>query len=278
MEVILKDLNENQKNIYLGFLEIIRNQDKIPEAIISNSSALRFLMSVDFKVNEALQSVRKSYEWRLKMNWAEIENFDQNLVQLMVECVKIGFYGEDFEGRPIKIVRPLDFDIDLALQKIPQEKSFHFQMGNTERMVNIVFPMLTNRYQRHIYNQVVIVDIKHINFGKLLANPKMMDLGKARSSIFQDNYPEITHKTVIVNAGTMFYAFWKIVSIFLKKKTLDKISIFNENYLPELLKITTIEKIPSCLGGLCPCEIDNYTNFYDAEWERSIQERRLRLK
>ena len=211
---------------------MVRNFDKISPQEMSDSTILRFLRSVDFNVKEALLAVRKSIEWRRSFDWNAIRYIDYGLVQTLLEYTKVGYYGEDFQGRPIKIVQPADIDPGEILKKIPQEKTFHFQLGNIERLVNIVMPHLSKKYNKHIFNQVVIVDIKNVNFSRFMANPKMMDMGRARSSLFQDNYPETTGKTIIINAGGFFNAFFKIVSVFLRKKTLEKITICNDNYLP----------------------------------------------
>lgn len=278
MEVILKNLNPQQKAIYLDLIDIIRNQDKISEKDFSNSTVFRFLVSVEYKIKDALISIRKSYEWRKTFDWKQIQQIDPEYYRLIMENVKVGFYGEDFDGSPIKIIQPADFDPVSALEKIPEDKSFIVQLANTERQINIIFEMCTQRQQKHVHSCTVIVDIKNFQFGKLLSHPRMMTLMKARSSIFQDNYPEITHKSIIINAGIFFYAFWKIASVFINKKTLSKVTILNEDFLPELLKITTIDKIPECLGGNCPYEIDNYPNFFDQEYYQSTQENRLTLK
>lgn len=276
LERIMSDLPEDKKAILVDFLHVVRNFEKVAVDEMSDTQIFRFLKSFEFVPKEALPAVRKSVEWRRSFNWNEIRNIDNELVTALLEFTKVGYYGEDFEGRPIKIVQPGDVDPGEILKKIPQDKTFHFQLANIERLVNIVMPHCANKYNKNIHMQVVIVDIKNVNFGRFMSNPRMLDLARARSSIFQENYPETTARTVIINAGTVFYAFFKIVSVFLRKKTLERIVIMKDDYLPELLKLTTLDKIPVSLGGTCPFEIDNFPNTFDGELSKSYQEKRLK--
>lgn len=276
LERIMNDLPEDKRAVFVDFLHVVRNFDKVTVDEMSDTQVFRFLKSFDFVPKEALISIRKSVEWRRSFNWNEIRNIDWQLVTMLLEFTKVGYYGEDFEGRPIKIVQPGDVDPGEILKKIPQDKTFHFQLSNIERLINIVLPHCAAKHNKNIHMQVVIVDIKNINFGRFMSNPRILDLARTRSGIFQENYPETTARTIIINAGTVFYAFFKIVSVFLRKRTLERIVILKDDYLPELLKLTTIDKIPVALGGSCPYEIDNYPNTFDAELNKSYEEKRLK--
>ena len=256
---------------------IVRKEDSILESDYSDSTVFRFLASVDFNMKEALTAIRTSADWRKKFEWNEIENINPELVQTLLSYTKVGYYGHDFEGRPIKIVQPMKVDIDNILKNIPEGKTFHYQVGNAERMINIIFPLTSQHFDKHIYHQVVIVDLKNIEFGQFVKNPKLLDMARSRSKIFQENYPETTHKTVLINASGVFYVFWKIVSVFMKKKTLDRITILKDSYIGELLKITTIDKLPECIGGTCQYEIDKYPNLFDADYQKSVDAKKLRL-
>lgn len=271
-------LAEKERGVFAEFLHVVRDFEKIPAEEMSDSTVLRFLQSFDFNVKETLPAVRKSAEWRRSFDWEEIRNIDYTLVNDMLSMVKVGYYGEDFEGRPIRIIQPSGMDVNQAMDKIPKEKTFHFQLGNIERLVNIVLPHQTRKHGRHVYMQVVIVDIKNVNFTKMIGNSRVMEMARTRSALFQDNYPELTAKTFVINAGAFFSGFFKVISVFLRKKTVERMKLLNgpDSYLPELLKVTTLDRLPVSLGGTCPYEIDNFPNSFDAELAASYDQRRLK--
>jgi hypothetical protein len=273
--LILASLPPKESAIYRDFIHVLREFEKVTPDEMSDSTVFRFLQSVDFNVKEALPAVQKSIAWRRSFDWDSVRNFDYTIIAPLLEATKIGHYSEDFEGRPIRIIQPANIDPGDVIDKIPKDRTYHFQLGNMERLVNIILPHQTRKHNKHIYMQIVIVDIKNLNFSKMMGNSRVMDMARTRSALFQDNYPELTAKTIIINVGTFFYGFFKVVSVFMKKKTLDRMVILKDNYLPELLKHTTLDKLPVSLGGTCPYEIDNFPNSYDAELATSYQQKRL---
>lgn len=85
--------------------------------------------------------------------------------------------------------------------------------------------------------------------GKL--SKKCRDVIKIAISIGQDNYPEIMFKMLIINAPMMFRGAWSVVSPFIDKKTVNKISILGNKYHKDLEKYVDSSNIPEELGGEC---------------------------
>ncbi len=55
---------------------------------------------------------------------------------------------------------------------------------------------------------------------------------------------------MIINAGLVFWAAWKLIKPFVDKHVLEKIEIIGENYLKHLELWIDKQNIPKTLGGL----------------------------
>jgi len=277
LEKILKGLNFQNQAKFIKAVTIIREEHNIPETVASDSTILRFFLSVQGNVDETIAGVRKNAEWQKTYPFDKVLSLDLKKFDLFNQCIKMGFYGTDQKGRPIRIIYISNFEPDLLIDNYSEEELTHFFVQYLERIINIIFPVASDRCNSHVSNILSIIDIKDLNVSKILFNKRLIDLFQNMSKAFQDNYPEMTYRAVIVNANVLFLGLWKILSVFVKQKTVDRICIVGEDYLPELTKYTTVDQLPTCLGGTCPHEVDKYPNFWDAELERSIQEKRFKL-
>lgn len=65
-----------------------------------------------------------------------------------------------------------------------------------------------------------------MNFTRVLSKKsELVDFLKLSSGVAQDNYPEIMHKLLIINAPMMFNLIWLLVKGFFDEKTVKKINI-----------------------------------------------------
>jgi len=278
MDFYLKDLKQNEQVALIKLVTILREQERISEDEFSTSAICRFMKANECDIAKSLSQITESLKWRRTYNWKHVVDMDMDKVNTFHTMMKFGYYGEDPRGRPIRIMQPQPCNIDEQFVALGSDVIFAFQVGLMERSINIVFELCSRKYGRHISNQITIVDVKFLEIGKILTSSDMINFGRTKAPLLQLNYPELGFRGIIINAGPVFYSLWKVFSVFLNKKTVDKIRICNENYMHELLEVTSLDKIPVSLGGTCPYEIDNYPNFYDQEFYNSLQEKRLGLK
>lgn len=278
MEVYLRDLKQNEQVLLIKLHTIIRQSEGIPATLVPDASLFRFLRANNFDLTLAVNQIKECANWRRTKDWAAVQGLPQEVVQLMFGAARFGFYGEDAKGRPIRYIVPQKVDWDKMWLQVGANRVFDFQIAMLERMVNIVMELCTRKYNRYVYQMITIVDVKDLEVSKIISNTDMISFMRTKAPEFQLNFPELTFKAVIINAGPVFYTLWKIVSVFFKQSTIEKIRICNTDYLGELLEITTIDKIPKEYGGTSPYEIDNYPNFFDQEWYAAWQENRLSLR
>lgn len=278
MEVYLRDLKQNEQVLLIKLHSIIRQNEGIPANIIPDAALYRFLRANSFDLQQTVNHIKESAAWRKTKDWVSVQTLPQEIVQQMFGATRFGFYGEDVRGRPIRYIVPQKVEWDKLWGQIGPNRVMDFQVAMIERMINIVMELCTRKYNRYVFQMITVVDVKDLEVSKVIGNTDMISFMRSKAPEFQLNFPELTFKAVIINAGPIFYTLWKIVSVFFKQSTIEKIRICNTDYLGELLEITTIDKIPKEYGGTCPYEIDNYPNFFDQEWYSSWQENRLTLK
>ena len=68
-------------------------------------------------------------------------------------------------------------------------------------------------------------------------------------NVFQDNFPELLRRAIIIRAPWLFYGMWKLVKPALDPRVREKISIVREDYEEEIQKFLERDQIPKFLGG-----------------------------
>ena len=67
---------------------------------------------------------------------------------------------------------------------------------------------------------------------------------KEMSSVTSHNYPETMHKSVIVNAPSIFSSIWTLVKPMMHPRTVKKFIILKSNYQEELYKYIPVQNLP----------------------------------
>ena len=275
IDFLLKSLSDRGQVLFIKLITILREEKKVPEAVMSNVQAFRFFIGNGKDVNLALEAIEQNIKWRstFQFDWPGL--VDEAYEKKLQDYVQVNYYGTDFKGRPIRIIQVKHFDPDEFVNAFEEKEFIANEARRLERFVNIILPICSRDAKRHIEGALVIVYIKDMNIKGLLLKPKTIDTLKNVSKVFQPNYPELTYKCIVINSGLLFSGLWKLISVFLKKQTVDKFTILNDDYMPELLKYTTIDKIPKKFGGTCPYDIDSYPNIFGKEMQDSIDQKRL---
>ena len=275
MEMLLAALKDDERPQFIRFITILRDVKKVNYALINNVQSFRFYVGNKKNVEAALEGIHNNLMWRANFPFDQLNKGDTIIPQRMREYVASYYYGTDLMGRPLRIIQPRYFDPEEILKGLTEEEFVSTEVQRLERLINIILPICSKQANRHIEGGFVIVDVKDANIKGLIFQTKVTNFFKKTVKLFQPNYPEITYKTIIINAGILFSGVWKIMTMFLNQQTIDKFTILGTNYMPELLKHTTIDRLPAELGGTCPYPIGEYPNAFDNEILNSIAEKRL---
>lgn len=122
--------------------------------------------------------------------------------------------------------------------------------ASNRRLIHLIFPICSQVAGRRIEKSMTIMDLKGVSIMSLFFG-KIKTFTKIAAKIAQDYYPEILGKMFIVNSGFMFRGIWGVVSMWIDKKTQNKICIISGSGKKELLKDVSAESLPEFLGGKC---------------------------
>lgn len=192
--------------------------------------------------------VLMTIEWRKKNNVDTIlEDFDFHEKEEFQKHYPEGFYCTDREGRPVYIQKPGDIDCSALWKFTTLERSIKYHITQQERYIKIVAPSASLKAGRKAFQSIVIIDMDGVGVSTLTGEVRTI-MSKVMS-IDQDYYPELMHKSLIINAPTSFRIIWSLVKHLLDTRTQEKIEVLPSNYVPHLLKHIAPENLMECYGG-----------------------------
>ena len=130
---------------------------------------------------------------------------------------------------------------------------------------------------KRIEKSVTIMDLKGVSLMSLFFG-KIKTFTKIATRIAQDYYPEILGKMYILNSGFMFRGIWKVVSMWIDKKTQKKINIISGSGKKELLQDIDAENLPEFLGGTCPISLRDEPGPWKEEILKSYERKSVHVE
>lgn len=225
---------------------------KLQEVGLNNDwTLLRFLRSKEMNIQNAFNALVMTQHFRYRHGL--FENSRQHRVEKFENFRKFyshSVYNTDKEGRPLCIEMISRSDIFQACESLPSDEIESYFVQFLERLVNIVFPVLSENYNRRIDKIVAILDLRGAPLMKIFSG-RPMSILKVMVSTFQNHYPEILHKLVIINAPMVFSALLGVIKMYLGASTVSKLEILSGPGTTRLLELIDEEKLPGELGGTC---------------------------
>jgi len=278
MQILLSELSTEEQLHFNRVLTALRYEHNISEEEYSSSQALRFFRGQNKDPSKAIDSIMSNIRWRRAQPLEKARTLNISQFAFGYAHVKMGFYGVDYEGYPIRIIQPSNFDPKTVLDRYDEEQRYLFALQYLERNLNVVLPLATIHANRYINGIISVIDLKDLNITKVLLNFNLIRDYRKHAQEFQENFPEMCSKTILINANRFVTWVWPLAKWFIRKETRDKFIFLGSNYLPELLKHTSLDKLPVSLGGTCEHDINDYPHPLIDELARSIREQRFRLK
>lgn len=205
---------------------------------------LKFLRARDFRVNDAFEMLRKSLQWRKKVNIDSIVELDFG-----TELASAAYMdGVDREGHPICYNIYGVFENDEIYSKIfgTEEKLDRFSKWRIQLMEKGI--------KKLDLKPGGISSLLQINDLKNSPGPSKKELRVATKQavgLLQDNYPEFVARNIFINVPFWYYAFNALFSPFLTQRTNSKFVFARPSRVTEtLLKYIPAEQIPIQYGGL----------------------------
>lgn len=194
---------------------------------------LRFLRARKYNLDESLKMLYDALLWRKQIDIRKI--MDHGESALAPRLVNAGMYfiwGQDLEGRPIIFLNVGNFLPTKSAQEIEEFKRY------------LVYQMETARFFIGSTGVMALADLS--DFGRKNID---MEFSRIFAEMFQNYYPEILGKAVVVGSGlkmALFETVWGVTKFFLDVEVRKKISFQKAKGLDKLMRP---EFIPKSLGG-----------------------------
>lgn len=244
----------------------------------SDTMILKFFLNCYHKPEDTIKEITTNIVWRKTFPFDKSAELDPSKFLQLQKINNMNFYGVDKLGRPIRITKVLNHDPNIVMEMFTEEEFLLHNIAHAERLINIIFERCSERQKYPIYNTLSIIDVTNVKMTKILFNSKLKKFLKPQSQVFQDNYPEMAGNVFIINAGSFGSVLFNFIKLFLKKQIVEKISVYNNNYMKDLERFVDPKDLPAEIGGGCNIPIIDYDNFWQKDIDESINDKILSFK
>jgi len=231
----------------------------------------RFYRAKKFNVDDAEKMVRIFITFRKEANIDRIMARDHEDYTDIDSVVESGRYGVDKHGRPIIIERMAYTDHKQLMKSKYEALRFDYFIQRYERLLFIELPMASEAVNRKIDKIIVITDLEGVSFSKMF-DSKLKAFFKLMVIIGQNNYPEITEHTFIVNVPSMFKGMWNMLQSWFNKKNSTSVTLHNSVPFEKLKGYLDVDSLPMFLGGknTIPLKVNH------GPWKEAIEDSKRR--
>uniref|UniRef100_A0A0A8YLC0 CRAL-TRIO domain-containing protein n=1 Tax=Arundo donax TaxID=35708 RepID=A0A0A8YLC0_ARUDO len=210
---------------------------------------LKFLRARDFKAGAAFEMLRSTLRWR--RDWKGFAGEDGTADDgALPEELESACYldGADREGHPVCYN---------ALGVFADDAVYKKALGTDEGKARFL-RWRVRAMERHVAELVFkpggATSLLQVTDLRNSPGPAKKDLRVAMKQVldvFQDNYPELVARNILINVPFWYYAFSTLFYPFMTQRTKSKFVIARPSKVTEtLLKYIPIEAIPVKYGGL----------------------------
>jgi len=213
--------------------------------------ALRFLRAQNFKVASALKLFNTHLEWRraFKIDQKRVKNSKQNIGVDVPKCMRIypcGVKGMDKCGRPLFIKLYGHIDVKAMEANASPLVCASWETINVEKL-KFMCDLHSREVGWHVEDNCVIMDMQGMSWG--MFNKYIRNCTAECAKMIEPNYPENLGISIIINAPWYIKGIWKVVKMFLKKRTSGKFRIYGSDYKEKLAKFIDPAYLPVEYGG-----------------------------
>ncbi|XP_047169899.1 patellin-4-like [Vigna umbellata] len=222
----------------------------------------KFLKAKDYKVNEAFDMLQKTLVWRRENNIDGITEED-----LGPESANAGFLcSRDREGRPVCYqVCGVFKDRRIYKKTFGSHNRCDRYLRWKIQLIEKAVKKLTFR-EGGVDSVIQVFDLKNT---PMQGTKELNSLSKKALILFQNYYPEIIHKNIIVYAPFWFYTSQVLFSRFMNQRNKKKFILARPQKVTQTLhKFIAPEHLPCEYGGL---RRNNDENFSPADKATEIK-------
>ena len=270
-EGTIEDVSDEQMVIVDRLREDLKDQLAQHPDLITTWSLLRFCRARDFHYEKIRLMLEGFMDFRENLDYERIKQLDRAYFKPIIDHYVRGYVGYDYQGRLVMVEKISHSNPHEIFKNVTEDQITEYFVNLYERLLYVIFPVLSLHHNRRIDRTVLIIDLADVNIMKLFDGDLKKFL-KFSSKISQDFYPELLGKSFIINAPWIFKGIWSIVKIWLDKKTVDKFVIESGPAADKLAECMDIRILPSYLGGQMTEPLSDFSNVWKDElvdsWNR----------
>lgn len=210
---------------------------------------LRYLRARKLDVEKAVLMLSNSIDFFRKKDLKKIREADYSrLLGVFRKYYVHGGFHEDLQGRPVGLELFSRSDPEKLLELVTAEEMEDYFIAKHEKVLHIVFPLLSERANRRVDQVTMIADINDLPLLKVFRG-QTKGFMRVLVTLNQDYYPEMLGRMHILNAPIFFKGIWAIVRTWFDPRTGDKIEIHSDLGLKSIKKDIDLTKYPKLLGG-----------------------------
>lgn len=238
------DLSENQqqalKKLKSSLCDIWKDE-------FTDPFLLRWLRAREFDVVKAEKLLRENLVWRCQNNIDSlVENYE--CPDVFVRYFPGGMCNHDRGGRPFWIMPSGNGDFKGMLQCVSTEAMVKHVIYQIE-LISQEMKRQTEKLGKLVDTFTVVFDYENFTLRQVYCL-QVIEVTRALMVVYENHYPEILERCLIINAPSFFPVFWRFIRPFFTDRTANKIEIFTrEGWQPVLLKYMDPSQLPVHWGG-----------------------------
>ena len=177
----------------------------------------------------------KFIAWRKEHDVDNVCKRNSDNVKKIWEYYPTGYYGTTKEGYPIYIERYGNLKLKKIFELCSHEELVDSYIASYERFMHIILPACSKAAGKFIGRSFSILDCKGLGITQCMKK-KNINFLKIGMSIAADYYPETMYKCFIVNTSMLFSGLYKMIGLFIDKKTKAKMKVKSSGFKKLLLE------------------------------------------
>jgi len=230
-------------------------------------SLLRFLRARNFDLEKTTKMLQDCFAFRRANSYQKALEIRYEDFGIINKHYASGFCNYDFEGHPVVVEEVTKSRPEMILGYIPEQMITDYVVQKHERLLHVVFPVMSRLMGKRVDKVVLIADLKDAGISKLLNN-KVQGYLALLAAVGQNYYPDIMHKSFVLNAPFIFKGIWALVKGMLDERTVAKFCIEGGNGLKVLRKVMNIEFLPVHMGG----KFEGPVDLFNGPWRKELME------
>ncbi|OXA51833.1 SEC14-like protein 4 [Folsomia candida] len=218
-----------------------------PEAYMRKDMYLiKWLQATDYKVDNAVEKIRKMISWRAEYKMDQImkEDFSDLERQFPIRMDAV-----DYVGRPVGTADIAEWDVRKVVLMGNKDKGIRFVFRMAE--VGVLRVMEQHEQHPNVSSGIIIMNLDGFN-SKQHGCPECIPICRNLIVALESYFPFMIHRFIGINTPMSFYSVFSLFAPLMKKHVRNVIKIYGPDkrqWKPAILSLISPDQIEQQFGG-----------------------------